>query len=448
MKNKILKSASTLIVVFAMATHTSAAETAVLINNVHVFDGKSSSRSKSPVNVLIVDDVIHGISTAELPAPEDASLTLIDGGGRTLMPGLIDAHWHMMLVGQTLTDAMTSEVGYTNLRAAQVAEATLMRGFTTVRDMGGPVRGLRRAIEEGQYPGPRIFPSGAMISQTGGHGDFRLPHEIPRAPNVPLSHTEQTRTAAIADGPDEVLRRVREQLMLGATQIKLMAGGGVTSVYDPLDATQYTPDEIRTAVVAAENGGTYVTVHAYTSHAVKMSIEAGVKVIEHGQLVDEDTVKLMASKGIWWSLQPFLDNEIANKQKGPSRVKQLMVAAGTDRAYALARKHNVKVAFGTDILFSGDNGEVQNARLASLDRWYSPGEVLQIATGNNGALLALTGERNPYKKPLGVIEEGALADLLLVDGDPTADLALIKDPAKNFVVIIKNGLIYKNILNP
>lgn len=448
MKNKILKSASTLIVVCAIATHALAAETAILINNVHVFDGKSSSRSESPVNVLIVDDVIQGISTAALPSPENASLTLIDGEGRTLMPGLIDAHWHMMLVGQTLTDAMTSEVGFSNLRAAQVAEATLMRGFTTVRDMGGPVRGLRRAIEEGQYPGPRIFPSGAMISQTGGHGDFRLPHEIPRAPNVPLSHTEQTRTAAIADGPDEVLRRVREQLMLGATQIKLMAGGGVTSVYDPLDATQYTPEEIRTAVVAAENWGTYVTVHAYTSHAVKMSIEAGVKAIEHGQLVDEDTVKLMASKGIWWSLQPFLDNEIANKQKGPSRVKQLMVAAGTDRAYALARKHNVKVAFGTDILFSGDNGEVQNARLASLDRWYSPGEVLQIATGSNGALLELTGERNPYKKPLGVIAEGALADLLLVEGDPTADLALIKDPAKNFIVIIKNGQIYKNLLNP
>lgn len=448
MKNKILKHTSALIIAYAMVTQVFAAETAILINNVHVFDGKSSSRSESPVNVLIVDDVIQGISTAALPSPENASLTLIDGEGRTLMPGLIDAHWHMMLVGQTLTDAMTSEVGYTNLRAAQVAEATLMRGFTTVRDMGGPVRGLRRAIEEGQYPGPRIFPSGAMISQTGGHGDFRLPHEIPRAPNVPLSHTEETRTAAIADGPDEVLRRVREQLMLGATQIKLMAGGGVTSVYDPLDATQYTPEEIRTAVVAAGNWGTYVTVHAYTSHAVKMSIEAGVKAIEHGQLVDEDTVKLMASKGIWWSLQPFLDNEIANKQKGPSRVKQLMVAAGTDRAYALARKHNVKVAFGTDILFSGDNGEVQNARLASLDRWYSPGEVLQIATGNNGALLELTGERNPYKKPLGVIAEGALADLLLVEGDPTADLALIKDPAKNFVVIIKNGQIYKNLLNP
>lgn len=448
MKNKNVTPSVVLAFICAMATHVCAAETAVLIENVYVFDGKSNARAVTPANVLIVDNLIESISSQPLSAPEGATLTRIEGGGRTLMPGLIDAHWHMMLVGQKLTDAMTSEVGYTNLRAAQVAEATLMRGFTSVRDMGGPVRGLRRAIEEGHYPGPRIFPSGAMISQTGGHGDFRMPHEVPRASNLPLSHTEQTRTAAIADGPDEVLRRVREQLMLGATQIKLMAGGGVTSIYDPLDATQYTPEEVRAAVVAAENWGTYVTVHAYTSHAVKMSIEAGVKAIEHGQLIDEETAKLMASKGIWWSLQPFLDNELANKQTGPSRVKQLMVAAGTDRAYELASKHKVKVAFGTDILFSGDNGEVQNARLASLERWYSPGEVLQMATGNNGALLELSGERNPYKRALGVIAEGALADVLLVDGDPTADLALIKDPANNFVVIMKNGRIYKNLLNP
>ncbi|OPZ06048.1 MAG: hypothetical protein BWZ09_00693 [Alphaproteobacteria bacterium ADurb.BinA305] len=154
----------------------------------------------------------------------------------------------------------------------------------------------------------------------------------------------------------------------------------------------------------------------------------------------------MAQKGIWWSLQPFLDNELANPQAGANRVKQLMVAAGTDRAYALARKHAVKVAFGTDILFSGDNGEVQNARLVSLERWYPPGEVLQIATGHNGALLELTGERNPYRKPLGVVAEGALADLLLVDGDPTADLSLIKRPESSFVLIMKNGRIYKNLL--
>jgi imidazolonepropionase-like amidohydrolase len=431
----------------ALAPAAHAAQTAVVIENVRIFDGRSPARASTPANVLIVGNTIEAISTTAVTPPTDAQITRIDGAGRTLMPGLIDAHWHAMLVGQTLMDAMTSEVGYTNLRAAQVAEATLMRGFTTVRDMGGPVQGLRRAIEEGRFPGPRIFPSGAMISQTGGHGDFRLPHEIPRAANQPLSHTELTRTAAIADGADEVLRRTREQLMLGATQVKLMAGGGVTSIYDPLDATQYTPEEIRAAVAAAENWGTYVTVHAYTSRAVRISIEAGVKAIEHGQLIDEDTARLMAEKGIWWSLQPFLDNELANPQKGPNRAKQLMVAAGTDRAYELARKHQVKVAFGTDILFSGDNGELQNARLASLERWYSPGEVLQIATGNNGALLELSGERNPYGKPIGVIAEGALADVLLVDGDPTTDLSLIKDPARNFVVIMKDGRIYRNLLD-
>jgi len=429
-----------------VASFAHAADKAILFENVIVFDGRSSERARAPASVLVVGDTIQAISAAPIEPPAGAELTRIDGGGRTLMPGLIDAHWHAMLIGQSLVDAMTSDVGYTNLRAAQVAEATLMRGFTTVRDMGGPVQGLRRAIEEGRFPGPRIFPSGAMISQTGGHGDFRLPHEVPRAANQGLSHTELTRTAAIADGVDEVLRRTREQLMLGATQIKLMAGGGVTSIYDPIDASQYTLEEIRAAVVAAENWGTYVTVHAYTSRAVQVAIEAGVKAVEHGQLVDEDTVRLMAQKGVWWSLQPFLDNELANPQTGANRVKQLMVAAGTDRAYALARKHKVKVAFGTDILFSGDNGELQNARLASLERWYAPGEVLQIATGNNGALLELTGERNPYGKPLGVVAEGALADLLLVDGDPTADLSLIKRPESSFVLIMKNGRIYKNLL--
>ena len=272
-----------------------AAEQSVLFENVFVFDGKSGARARTPANVLVVGDTIQTISVAPIEPPEGTELTRIAGGGRTLMPGLIDAHWHAMLIGQRLVDAMTSDVGYTNLRAAQVAEATLMRGFTTVRDMGGPVQGLRRAIEEGRFPGPRIFPSGAMISQTGGHGDFRLPHEVPRAASQGLSHTELTRTAAIADGADEVLRRTREQLMLGATQIKLMAGGGVTSIYDPIDASQYTLEEIRAAVSAAENWGTYVTVHAYTSHAVQVAIKAGVKAVEHGQLVDEDTARLMAA---------------------------------------------------------------------------------------------------------------------------------------------------------
>ncbi|MCH8500200.1 MAG: amidohydrolase family protein [Marinobacter sp.] len=423
-----------------------ASDSAVLFEHVQLFDGKSDRLLPGTHHVLVVGNGIEQISRNPIDLPEDSPALRIDGRGHTLMPGLIDAHWHSMLVGAGMLDTMTAEVGYLNIKGARVAEATLLRGFTSVRDMGGPAMGLHRAIEEGLIRGPRIFPSGAMISQTGGHADFRLPTDIPRASNQSLSHPEQMRAAAIADGVDEVLRRVREQLMLGATQIKLTAGGGVSSMYDPLDVTQYTLDEMRAAVAAAENWGTYVTVHAYTSRAVQQAIEAGVKVIEHGQLIDEATVRLMARQGIWWSLQPFLDNELANPKTGESRLKQLMVSQGTDRAYELAKKHRVKVAFGTDILFTGDDGHKQNLLLNTLARWYSPGEVLKMATGDNGQLLALTGPRNPYRRALGVIETDAMADLILVKGDPTSDLSLVTRPDENFVVIMKNGRIYKNSL--
>uniref|UniRef100_UPI0030DB127F amidohydrolase family protein n=1 Tax=uncultured Marinobacter sp. TaxID=187379 RepID=UPI0030DB127F len=264
--------------------------------------------------------------------------------------------------------------------------------------------------------------------------------------NAGLTYSDRVGVTAIADGTDAVLKRVREQLMLGATQVKLMGGGGVTSMYDPIDATQYTPAEMRAAVLAAENWGTYVAIHAYTSRAVQMALEAGVRSIEHGQLVDEDTVKMMAQKEVWWSLQPFIDNELANPKTGPARLKQIMVQQGTDRAFELAKKYQVQVAFGTDMLGTGDFAPKQNALLVSMERWYSPGEVLQIATGNNGRLIAMAGPRYPLPGPVGVVEEGAVADLLLVEGDPTADLSLIGDPENNFRVIMKNGVIYKNTL--
>jgi imidazolonepropionase-like amidohydrolase len=418
----------------------------MLLRNVYVFDGTSAERSSAPMHVLVRNGMIEQISSAPIDvAPEDA-LVVFDGEGRTLMPGLIDAHWHSALVSPSSINAMTADIAYIHLLAGRVADATLMRGFTSVRDMGGPSFGLRRAIEEGLVVGPRIFPSGAMISQTGGHGDFRLPHEVPQAENAPLNYADRVGVTAIADGSDAVLKRVREQLMLGATQIKLMAGGGVSSMYDPLDVTQYTAEELRAAVQAAENWGTYVAVHAYTSRAVTMALEAGVRSIEHGQLVDEDTVRLMAKKDVWWSLQPFIDNELSNPKKGAARLKQQMVQQGTDRAFELARKHKIKVAFGTDMLGTGNLGESQNALLVSMQRWYTPGEVLQIATGNNGALMSLAGPRYPLPAPLGVIEVGAVADLLLVEGDPTADLTLIADPEQNFHMIIKQGVIYKNTL--
>jgi imidazolonepropionase-like amidohydrolase len=421
-------------------------ETTTLFQNVRVFDGKSGTVS-APSNVLIKGNIIASVSSADIAVDPKASPTIIAGGGRVLMPGLIEAHWHAMMVAPTFATALTADMGYINLVAGQEAEATLMRGFTTVRDMGGPTFGLKRAIDEGITAGPRIYPSGAFISQTAGHGDFRQLSDIPRTPNTPLSYPEQIGVAAIADSPDEVRLRTRENLMRGASQIKLMAGGGVSSPFGPLDTTQYTEAELHAAVEAAEDWGTYVTVHAYTPRSIKRAIDAGVLCIEHGHLLDEATAKLMAEKGIWLSIQPFLDDEDANPVHSPMmRARQLEVIAGTDRAYALAKKYKIKTAFGTDVLFDARLAGRQGAQLAKLVRWYTSGEALKMATGDNGQLLALSGLRSPYPGKLGVVEEGALADLLLVDGNPVENIELISDPARNFVVIMKDGKIFKNSL--
>jgi imidazolonepropionase-like amidohydrolase len=343
--------------------------------------------------------------------------------------------------------ALTADPGYLAVHGSLAATATLMRGFTTVRDAGGPVFGVKRAVDEGLIPGPRIYPSGAFISQTSGHGDFRMPYEIPRGVCGHLSHTETAGATAIADGADEVLRAAREQLMRGASQIKMMAGGGVSSFYDPIDVTEYTEAELRAGVEAAENWGTYVLVHAYTPRAIQQALRAGVRSIEHGQLADEATAAMIAEKGAWWSLQPFLDDEDANPAHDPrSRQKQLMVTAGTDIAYELARKHSIKLAWGTDTLFDAKLGRRQGAQLAKLSRWFTPAETLRLATSGNAQLLAMSGERNPYPGPLGVVEPGALADLLLVNGNPLNDLSLVATPETSFAVIMKDGVIYQNQL--
>jgi imidazolonepropionase-like amidohydrolase len=426
------------------ATPSSGAVT--LFQNVRIFDGKSSTLSGS-TNVLVRGNQIERISTAPIPTDRSATTMLIDGGGRTLMPGLIDMHWHTMLVRPTPAALLTGDVGHLNLMAGAEATATLMRGFTTVRDVGGPAFGLKRAIDEGTVVGPRIFPSGAIITVTSGHGDFRQPFELPRTLGAPQSRGEKLGAAMVADSPDEVRVRVREQLLQGASQIKLTAGGGVASPHSPLDASTFTEAELRAAVEAAENWGTYVTVHAYTSVAIQRAIAAGVKCIEHGHLMDEATAKLIADKGIWLSAQA-LPEELANAFPPGSleRAKAFEVFAGTDRTYALAKKYKIKTAFGTDILFSPGLAPRHGELLTKLVRWYSPAEVLGMATSANAQLLALSGKRNPYPGSLGVVEEGALADLLLVDGDPIANIKLIEDPEKNLLVIMKDGRIYKNAL--
>lgn len=416
----------------------------ILIQNVRIFDGKAAALS-APSNVLIHGNIITRISRDSIPAP--AAGQVIDGGGRTLMPGLIDAHWHAMLIRPTPEQAIFGDVGFNNILGAAEAQATLMRGFTTVRDVGGPVFGLKQAIDAGVAPGPRIFPSGAMITVTSGHGDFRQLSELPRSQGD-LSRMEELGGSAVADSPDEVRLRTREQLMQGASQIKMTAGGGVSSPFSPIDAVTFTEPELRAAVEAAGNWGTYVTVHAFTSAAIQLAISAGVKCIEHGFLMDDATAKLMAQKGIWLSAQPLPDELRQGFPEGSTqRTKADEVWPGIDRAYQLARKYHLKTAFGTDVLFSADLARMQGAILASLVRWYSPAEVLAMATGTNAELLEMSGKRDPYyPNHIGVVQEGALADLLLVDGDPLQNIKLVADPDKSFVIIMKDGKIYKNTL--
>jgi imidazolonepropionase-like amidohydrolase len=419
---------------------------AVLFNNVYVFDGKSPELH-GPESVLVRGNRIDRIGGGSGEVASKSDVTVIDGGGRTLIPGLIDMHWHTTLVRPTAAQALSADVGFTMVVAGAEATDTLMRGFTTVRDMGGPAFGLKRAIDEGVLPGPRIFPSGALLTVTGGHGDFRQRFEVPRIEGMPLARMEQLGASIVTDSPDEVRRRAREQMMQGASQIKLTASGGVASPHSPIDVVTFTEGELRAAVKVASDWGTYVAAHAYTPASMQRAIRAGAKCIEHGQLMDEATAKLMAEKGVWLSIQPFPDEFAHIFPPGSDQSeKMLEVMAGTDRTYQLAKKYHLKTAFGTDILFSPELAKRQGALLVGLTRWYTPAEALAMATGTNAELLAMSGKRNPYPGKLGLIEEGALADLLLVDGNPIEDLKLIEDPAKNFVVIMKDGKIYKNTL--
>ncbi len=415
----------------------------VVLTNLRFFDGTTLSMQTGR------DIVVEGGRITGLPAtgtgPTEAEI--IDCGGRAVTPGLIDCHWHATLASVSQLAALTQDIAFVHLVAGQEAGATLMRGFTTVRDTGGPVFGLKLAIDNGVVTGPRVFPSGAMISQTSGHGDFRLLNTLPRMPGSEADYTERTGVAAIADGADEVLRRTREQLMKGASQIKIMAGGGVTSLYDPLDASQYLQEEMEAAVRAAADWGTYVCAHVYTPAGIQRALRAGVKSIEHGQLADLETARMMRDEGAWWSIQPFLQDEDSNPRSNPQQQQKAdEVAQGTVRAFEMGRAEGVNMAFGTDVLMNPGGSRSQGRQLAKLARFMSPLEALSMATGKAGELLALSGPRDPYQGRLGVIAEGAHADILVWDGDPETDLAFLDNPSTTLRLVMKGGRVFKETL--
>ena len=425
----------------SLSAQPASAPAAILITNVNVFDGTSDSLLAN-ASVLVENNMIAAVSVDPIEA---GGATVIDGGGRTLMPGLIDAHWHTMYVGTPFATLVNGDMVEVAARAVPKAEAVLMRGFTTVRDMGGPAESLQKLIDSGVIPGPRILPSGPPISQTSGHFDYRAHQATPASNADPLSYWYRTRLLALADGVPEVLKRVRENLRLGASQIKLSTGGGVSSIYDPLDVSQYTEEEIRAAVDAAEDWNTYVAVHVMTDEAVRTSVEAGVKSIEHGYFASDKTLKLMAKEGVWLDPQPFFDGDLEFPDPD-QREKFKQVTDATANLYTRAKKYGVKLAFGSDLLFNPPS-ENQGAQLARLGRWFTPAEVLKIATSQNAELLEMSGPRHPYREgKLGVIAEGAYADLLLVDGNPLENLDLVADPDTKFNLIMKDGKIYKNTL--
>lgn len=415
----------------------------ILFQNVKVFDGTSEALS-SPTNVLITGNKIEKIDSdfADIERVD----RVIDGEGKTLMPGLIDVHVHMAFGAMTMKEMMWAGLSeeFAMSRAGENAEQMLMRGFTAVRDAGGPIFPLKAAIDRGDVIGPRIWPSGATISQTAGHGDFRTPDERSRRFFGEPSRAEKFGATFIADGRSEVLTAVRENLRFGASQIKLMAGGGTSSAYDPVDVTQYTFDEMRAAVEAAEDWGTYVMVHAYTPRAIKRAIEAGVKVIEHGQMIDEETLELMVERNIWLSTQVL---RASTPDMDPLRKeKRKPVIEGQAKMWPMAKEMGVKMAWGTDFLFEPDLNHEQNSYILPLSEWFSPAEILKMVTHDNAQVLALSGPRSPYQGKLGVVEEGALADLLLVDGNPLENLELLANPSESFLVIMKDGKIYKDLV--
>jgi len=411
-----------------------------LFRNVRVFSGRSTRLSG------LTDVLVRGNRIAAVGPGLTSTGRTIEGRERTLIPGLIDVHAHLEFYNLPALDFSSADPDYLQVRQAAAAGDFLMTGFTAVRDAGGPTFGLKRAIDERLVPGPRIWPSGAILSQTSGHAESRPINALPSPKDRELTPHDRARYLAVVDGVPEVLEKVREQLFQGATQIKLAVGGGVSSNFDPLDVTQFSPEEIRAAVGAAEDWGTYVMVHGYTPRAINRAIDCGVKCIEHGQLLDEATLRRMGNENIWLSLQPFLQDEdaIPTAPGSANERKYQQVTEGTDRAYSLAKQLGLKVAFGTDIQLNPNGAARQSHYLPKLLRWYSAGDALKMATHDNAALLAMSGPRTPYAGQLGVIEQDALADVLLVNGDPIADLNLLADPANNLAIIMKDGVIFKD----
>lgn len=407
----------------------------ILLENCSLLDG-ALPEVQEGMHVLVEGERIREISDLPITAPD---AYVIDCQGKTLMPGLIDAHVHLIATSLNLSQLALEPVSLTMARARHIAEAMLRRGFTTVRDAGGADWGLAAAVEYGLIDGPRVFFAGRALSQTGGHGDFR-PRTWEADQCACCMAVAQFST--VADGVPEVQKAARQELRRGATQIKIMASGGVASPVDPVWNLQYSEEEIRAIVWEARSWRTYVMAHAYTPEAIARCVRLGVRSIEHGNLIDQETAGLMARAGAFLvpTLVTFEALHREGKQWGLPQVSLDKIKAVREtglQSLERARAAGVRIGFGTDLL--GETHHYQSLEFSIRAQVLSPFEILQSATTTNAALLNRAGE-------LGVLASDALADMLVVDGNPLDDLTLLEDQGKHLALIMKGGKLFKNTL--
>ena len=417
----------------------------ILISDAMVWDGTSDTATPG-MNVLVENNLIKQISAEPIAVNRSTNTKVIDAAGRVLMPGLIDMHTHIMFPFG-VPDTRTFDHAAMGAAAYENMQLYMRMGYTTLRDVGGNSLSIARAIVEKRIKGPRVFSSGGAIAGISGHSDLGL-----LTLNPYDSVFQQRGDSNVATGVDEVTAAVRTILRQGGTQIKVMPGGGVASNFDPLEATTMTEAELKAAVDAAADFGTYVCAHAYTDASINRFLDAGGRCVEHGFLMSEKTVKRIKRLDGVISLQSYAGYE---QFKEPEKIpgfnaenvrKGRQVNEGADQMMRWVAEHEVD-AFGGADLWPHTLIPITNEDLVVRKRWFSSVEILRQNTSRGARWLAKSGPKNPYKEgPLGVIEVGAYADMILVDGNPLEDVAVLADFDNNIKVVIKDGQIYQNTL--
>ena len=415
-----------------------------LIKNISIFNGRSKTLTKKK-DVVLLDNTIEKI----IPAGSKAKAygKVIDGKGGYLTPGLIDNHVHLMM-GTSEAEFFNGPFQYVTCMAIREIEDMLMRGVTTCRDVGGNTFGLKKAVDSGLLKGPRIYGSGGLIAQYSGHLDFRNPNDLPKEWGGPVSTIERPEMGCglLVSGPTEMITAARHYLYLGANFIKIATGGGVSSFTDPLYVNELFHEEIEVAVRVAEDYGTYVATHVFNPVGIKRALNAGVKSIEHGHLIDEEAMELMAEKEAILSTQVYVMTMLKPLYTDAVRAGKLKQALdGMDNMFKLAKKYKVKIVYGTDLLFDYEGRKDQLKDLTQRKPWFSSAEIMIQATGNGSDCVAMCGKRNTYGK-VGLIEEGAMADVLIYDKNPLEDVAIVEDHENHLKLVVKDGKVFKNEL--